>query len=39
MKRDLSKRLIMNEIGLARTKSIDLPRQEKGRASHLRIIQ
>jgi Zn-dependent peptidase ImmA (M78 family) len=36
---DLSKMLIMNEIELAKTYSIDLPGQEKGRGSHLRIIQ
>jgi hypothetical protein len=36
---NLSKMLIMNEIELTKTYSIDLPGQEKGRASHLRIIQ
>jgi Zn-dependent peptidase ImmA (M78 family) len=36
---DLSKMLIMNEIELAKTYSIDLPGQEKGRGPHLRIIQ
>jgi Zn-dependent peptidase ImmA (M78 family) len=36
---DLSKMLNMKEIELANIYSIDLPRQEKGRGSHLRIIQ
>lgn len=36
---DLSKMLIMNEGELAKTYSLDLPGQEKGRGSHLRIIQ
>jgi Zn-dependent peptidase ImmA (M78 family) len=36
---DLSKVLLMNETEVAKTYSIDLPGQEKGRASHLRIIQ
>jgi hypothetical protein len=36
---DLSKVLMMNETEVAKTYSIDLPGQEKGRASHLRIIQ
>jgi Zn-dependent peptidase ImmA (M78 family) len=35
---DLSKMLIMNEVELARTYSIDLP-GEKARKTHLRIIQ
>jgi hypothetical protein len=30
--------LIMNESEVAKTYSIDLPGQEKGRGSHLRII-
>ncbi len=36
---DLSKVLIMNETEVAKTYSIDLPGQEKGRAGHLRVIQ
>jgi hypothetical protein len=36
---DLSKMLIMNDIEVAKTYSIDVPGQEKGRASHLRVIQ
>jgi Zn-dependent peptidase ImmA (M78 family) len=36
---DLSKMLNMKEIELANIYSIDLPGQEKGRGSHLRIIQ
>jgi hypothetical protein len=34
---DLSKVLMMNETEVARTYSIDLPTDGKGRASHLRI--
>jgi hypothetical protein len=36
---DLSKLLIMNETELAKTYAIDLPSHEKGRATHLRVIQ
>jgi hypothetical protein len=36
---DLSKVLMMNETQVAKTYSIDFPGQEKGHASHLRIIQ
>jgi Zn-dependent peptidase ImmA (M78 family)/DNA-binding XRE family transcriptional regulator len=36
---DLSKMLIVNESEMAKTYSIGLPGQEKGRGSHLRIIQ
>jgi hypothetical protein len=36
---DLSKMLVVNEIEMAKTYSIGLPGQEKGRGSHLRVIQ
>lgn len=36
---DLSKMLIMNELEVANTYSIDLPGHEKVRGGHLRIIQ
>jgi hypothetical protein len=36
---DLSKMLVVNESEMAKTYSIGLPGQEKGRGSHLRIIQ
>jgi Zn-dependent peptidase ImmA (M78 family) len=36
---DLAKMLIMNETEVAKTYSIDLPGQEKGRAAHLRVVR
>jgi Zn-dependent peptidase ImmA (M78 family) len=36
---DLAKMLIMNDTEIAKTYSIDLPGQEKGRAAHLRVVR
>jgi Zn-dependent peptidase ImmA (M78 family) len=36
---DLGKMLVMNDAEVAKTYSLDLPGQEKGRAAHLRVVR